>query len=371
MNSQVNIHLPNGSCELNARDYVSCIETAIQTNPDLDIEQKDAIKGTSNALRSTSDVLCQFVEPGWAVVIRNIPIVAFPTHELNAYISKPPSRQGEFIFIDPWLGLCIEQTIISKLTDMGTFGLLLGYAFSSFESIRIGRVGEAFAQPEHRKAAREITKTATVFTLAHEFGHAICGHMKNDGALCKITIPFLSDTEVFVLKQSRRQELEADSIAIKIVLDSHKQVNDTEQLWNILVHVEGLMWLFNAVDLMQRSYEWRKVLAGAGYDHGIQLLDKALEKGTWDKELERRIEAEILQPALAKADNYLNQLYRSSTHPTSLERIDNLRAYAEKILGPCPITYNRASKVMKNIWTNSEFVEKCKMMGRDRFEEEK
>lgn len=76
--NQTHIQLPIGSREMNAHDYVSSIETAIQTTPGIDAEMKDAIKGMSNGLRATSDILCQYVNSRLADVIRNIPIIAFP-----------------------------------------------------------------------------------------------------------------------------------------------------------------------------------------------------------------------------------------------------------------------------------------------------
>lgn len=369
MNSHIKIRLPERAKELNASDYVACIENEIASTPNADTQLLNAIKGSTNNLRGLAKAFCQYGEPQYAEIIRNIPIVVFPTCELNAYISKPPSRKGEFIFIDPWVHFCVEQTTLSKMTDIGTFGLLLGYAFSSLESIHIGRVCEAFVNPDRAKAARELSFTALLFALAHEFGHAICGHLKDERALATKTIPFLSDAEILVRQQSRQQELEADTVALKILIDCHKGVNNAKQLWNLIGHVESLMWILNAVELMRNKYEWRKVLADAGYDRGICLLNKALDEKMWNEELEKRVSKEVLKPAIKIANDFLAQSNRTSTHPNASTRINNLRNRAEEVIGPCPKAARCAREEMKNAWTNAEFVERCETMGRDWFDD--
>lgn len=100
--------------------------------------------------------------------------------------------------------------------------------------------------------AASLVKSTEKFVLAHEYGHAVAGHLANP----KTVVTRTRAGEVGLIAKSWEQEMEADVIALGVLLASAPRIVDSqEKMFELEMVVSGPLIFFGIANLLERVVE--------------------------------------------------------------------------------------------------------------------
>ena len=197
----------------------------------------------------------------WPAFSKPVLVREFPTGEFNAAACRVPS--GILILLNEGLFMLIYHVL-----------MILGYSFSMTKEDHV-RLGDAeiddklafvalhyldtgnalFASqvlplggPKGGLVA-EVRRECEKFTMAHEYGHAIAGHLdRGNGGRIESSAGYLK-----VIRKSWNEEFEADLIALRLIMSDIEDLNDESAIRRSLrIKISGVFFFFALANFLDK-----------------------------------------------------------------------------------------------------------------------
>lgn len=243
--------------ELTAIQLVNKLEESMRKNsikhPSLagSLSLLDGLNVTKKALMK---MLCQATK----AKIEDIPIITYPSLKKTAWIAKPPSNKGYYIFFDSvfyinygdFMGLNIGAFTKSRMK--GCLKLLLSTALGSdVWNPNPNDPDNPFTAEREDKREQiglaHVFLRASYFIIAHELSHFLLGHLDSEEKLVSENLGYNSQK---VYSASQIDEFAADIKAINLLNEAYK--GHEEALLDVLL---SCTFLFVYIDLITFAVE--------------------------------------------------------------------------------------------------------------------
>ena len=237
---------PDQALKIDAAQFVYEIEKALGTEASKD-DTWTSVLLFLKSMRQASSILLDKLRHSTKERLGGIPIITYPSGEFNAWIAKPPSEKGLYIYFDTRFYRNLVYFLdLNFASDFGqdevwkrVFILLMDSAFG------LGYPREdAVCLPEH-VGAQHTHVRLIFFILAHEYSHFLLGHLANTGSFINRDLKF-SDQSVY--SSSQKEELEADKKAIDLLKEAY--LGQEAALFNILLGCATFFTYVNAVKFL-------------------------------------------------------------------------------------------------------------------------
>jgi len=233
--------------DLDAIHFVEKIEKALREQTAKDKSWEFTLYFLES-LRKASESLVQKMSPRTKATLENVPIITYPSQEINAWIAKPFSEKGCYIFFDSDLYRNLLYFIVLNLgrtSDLNwehIFELLMNSAFGL--NFPLPRSDEKTALFDDIGEQHTFLRMV-YFILAHEYSHFLLGHLENDANFVARDLG-LSQQKVY--SSNQEAEFEADKKAIKVLHEVY--TGHEEALFNVLIACAMFFTYIDAVKFL-------------------------------------------------------------------------------------------------------------------------
>ena len=258
--------------DLSAIHFVEKIEKTLKEQVAKD-KTWEYILFFSESVKTASRALLQMLNARTRAALENIPIIMYPSQELNAWIAKPFSGKGHYIFLDSDLYRNLAYFIdlnIGRTSDsdwVGIFNLFMNSAFKL--NIPLPKPDEK--TPLFKSEGGQYTFVRMVyFILAHEYSHFLLGHFENDA---NFVLRNLGLSQQKVYSSDQEAEFEADKKAIKLLLEAFP--GHEEALFNVVV---GCAMFFTYIDAVEFLVDYVNTKKGSIAPPGSESHPRAIDR---------------------------------------------------------------------------------------------